>query len=339
MKHKIRKLSLVGLLVGFALFVGLVAWQGAENLAESLKTVGWQVFWLPIFYLLPLGCAALSWHFLFDRNAGPDRKTLLYGTWVGLATNWLLPVAQVGGELVRARLLATRRFAASVAMASVVTDKTLQVVTQAFYTLAGLTLLMWRWSDRRFAIGALVGVFAIAAASFAFYRAQRAGLFQLSVRVARRILSKSADGEPPNDLDRRAIEIDAAIQAIYNRRDRLFVSALWRLAFRFAVAGEVWLALHFLDRPAGFASAIILESLGQGSRSLGFVVPAGLGVQEGAFLAVGTALGLSPQDALTLSLCKRARELAIGVPGLLALQFEAGREAVAVARGDRNETE
>ncbi|HXC21160.1 MAG TPA: hypothetical protein VNV13_06730, partial [Steroidobacteraceae bacterium] len=48
-----------------------------------------------------------------------------------------------------------------------------------------------------------------------------------------------------------------------------------------------------------------------------------LGIQEGGYLLLAPLAGLPPSAALALSLAKRARELLLGLPGLLYLQFAA----------------
>ena len=61
-------------------------------------------------------------------------------------------------------------------------------------------------------------------------------------------------------------------------------------------------------------------------RSIGFVVPNSVGVQEGAYILLGGAFGLSPEMGLALSLLKRARDLTIGLPVIALWQaIEGGR--------------
>jgi hypothetical protein len=55
--------------------------------------------------------------------------TFFLASWIGLACNWLLPVAQIGGELVKARLLAKPNKDIE-PWATMVIDKTFQVLTQ-----------------------------------------------------------------------------------------------------------------------------------------------------------------------------------------------------------------
>jgi hypothetical protein len=55
-------------------------------------------------------------------------------------------------------------------------------------------------------------------------------------------------------------------------------------------------------------------------------VPNAVGVQEGAYILLGATFGLTPEMALALSLLKRARDIAIGLPTLGIWQaLEGGR--------------
>jgi uncharacterized membrane protein YbhN (UPF0104 family) len=68
-----------------------------------------------------------------------------------------------------------------------------------------------------------------------------------------------------------------------------------------------------------------IESLLFAIRNAAFMVPSGLGVQEGAYALLGPLFGLPPEAALALSLLKRARDVAIGVPVLLSWQILEGK--------------
>lgn len=315
-----RRLSIFGLLFGLTLLTCLVLWQGLGPIAQLFADAGWQILVIPAYYSVPLTCATLSWQQLFARDESPAWRVAFYAMWVGLGINWLLPVAQVGGELTRARLLLKRRFSLDRALASVVGDKTLQVFTQALYTLGGLLLFISQRSEVSLGIGAFGGVAVMGVAAFAFYRLQQAGLFGRASKLAKRFFIDN----PSLNFEASATAIDTAVRATYNRRDRLIVAILWRVAFRLVLTGESWLALQVLGHPVSLIEAMVLESLGQGARSAAFAIPGGLGAQEGGIIVVGMALGLPSEVALALSLCKRFRELAIGVPALVAWQIEEG---------------
>jgi uncharacterized membrane protein YbhN (UPF0104 family) len=69
----------------------------------------------------------------------------------------------------------------------------------------------------------------------------------------------------------------------------------------------------------------VIESLGQVVRSMGFLVPGALGVQEGGYVLVCGLFGIPPEQALALSLVRRLRDLLLGLPGLVAWRWEAAR--------------
>jgi uncharacterized membrane protein YbhN (UPF0104 family) len=54
-------------------------------------------------------------------------------------------------------------------------------------------------------------------------------------------------------------------------------------------------------------------------------VPGALGVLEGGIVVFGALFGLPADMALAISLSKRVRELALGLPGLMAWQWVEGQ--------------
>jgi len=60
-------------------------------------------------------------------------------------------------------------------------------------------------------------------------------------------------------------------------------------------------------------------------RHIGFMIPAGLGVQEGGLIIVGHAIGIDSNTALAVAMVKRMREVIWGLPFLLSWQWIEGR--------------
>jgi len=75
-----------------------------------------------------------------------------------------------------------------------------------------------------------------------------------------------------------------------------------------------------MGHPVGIAEALVIESLLHAVRGAAFMVPSALGAQEGALVLLCAAFGIPPEQAMALSLAKRAADLALGVPGLVAWQ-------------------
>jgi putative membrane protein len=313
--------AVVGLIGGLALFAGLIAWRGADTVAETFGLAGWDALWLGVYFFVPVALSAQAWRPLFAPHHRPTPLHALHATWIGFAVNWMLPVAQIGGEFARARVLTHRGFTASVSVASVVVDKTVQALTQLAYAFFGLAVLAALYTDAQVMAAAATFVATLGIALVLFYRAQKAGLFALTVRLGRALAGRF-------DWSRAtagASNVDEAVRRIYARHRSFWEACAWRLFARIVAAGEVWLAFQMLGHPIGIADAVILESLGQAVRGAAFVVPGALGVQEGGFVLIAAAVGIAPELGLALSLCKRVRELMIGLPGLIAWKLWEGR--------------
>ena len=101
---------------------------------------------------------------------------------------------------------------------------------------------------------------------------------------------------------------------------------------------ETWLTMWALGHPLSLTDAFILESLSAGVRGAAFMVPGALGAQESGMVLFGALLGLPADLALAVSLTKRVRELALGLPGLAAWQWVEGRRFLARRTDQANST-
>lgn len=139
------------------------------------------------------------------------------------------------------------------------------------------------------------------------------------------LVEKIAGGAAWISLSCGAVKLDMAIVGLYRHKKALAAASAWRLCSWLIGTGEVWLVMYFLGLPISWPDALMLESLGQGIRAAGFLVPGSLGIQEGGYLLLGAVLGIPPQTGLALSLGKRVRELALGIPGLIVWQMGTGK--------------
>src|SRR5262249_24752068 len=110
-----------------------------------------------------------------------------------------------------------------------------------------------------------------------------------------------------------------------DRHGNVFTVVLLHFAALLSGSFEVWFALRLFGHPVSAADAVIMESMCQALRTLAFVIPAGLGVQEAGLVIFGHLLGVSSELALAVSLAKRLREVLCGLPGLASWQWVEGR--------------
>ena len=84
---------------------------------------------------------------------------------------------------------------------------------------------------------------------------------------------------------------------------------------------EVLIVFAFMGSPISIAEALVIESLLHAIRGAAFAIPGALGAQEGGLVLLCAVFGIPPEQAIALSLVKRAADLAIGVPGLVGWQM------------------
>ena len=324
-----RRWGYITLIIGIALVIGLVCFQGAGDVAATVAAVSWGIVVVVLVRLVPIMLDGYVWRLLFLEGHRPPVLTALWARWIGEAVNTLVPAFQVGGAVVRSRLLVMRGVPGRIAGASVVVDLTLSTITLLFFTLVGIGLLMAHHgeSDIARAIGYCVaGGFVVVVLLCVV---QQRGFFGWIIRLVARF----ARGKAWDNAVGGAEALDEAIQDLYRHRWLLAGNAAGQLAAWVLGAAEVYAALYFMGYEVSIADALLIESLILATRTAAFFVPGALGVQEGVLVLLGGMIGLGPEVALALSLVKRVRELVIGVPGLLAWQVAEGKNLL--SRGAR----
>lgn len=315
--------------IGVLLFVGVLLSQDLPAILATLAHAGWGLPLVALFHLLPLVLDAVAIAVLFEPGSsrGPLRDSLL-ARWVGESANSLMPAGQLGGPVLMARHLAQRGLAMEEAAATITVSTTLQTFAQIAFALLGVVVLgaqTTRFSPSALRSAALVASAFLAIQVGGFYLIQRRGLFSKLMGAVRRF-SRRRDWSL---WVAQAQAIDLAVQAAYRRNGPVTASFLLSLVGWIVGTGEVFLLARFLGTAVSWRDAFVLESLGQAIRGAGFAIPGALGVQEGGYLLLAPLAGLTPDAGLALSLAKRARELLLGLPGLLYLRFAAPNTAAA----------
>jgi putative membrane protein len=307
--------AILGVLSGAA----LIAWQGFAAVGDALRMAGFPCLAaICAFQIVPVSLCALAWRALF-KNPRPDVASFIWFRWMRDAGGDILGIIPTGGEMISIRTMTKRGVEMASATASTVVDLTMEMTAQAAFTILGCILLLIERPEGNLVNWTLAGIAVIIAIVGAFALAQRFGMFRLLEKLAERLAVDQGWSYLSN------------VGGLHNRIHSIYVdrSAVARAASIHFVAwivgvGEAGIILAFMGVPMGLASLIMLESLAYAIRSAAFFVPAAAGVQEGGYILVGAALGLGPEFALALSLMKRARELTLGVTGLIAWQWFEG---------------
>jgi putative membrane protein len=309
------------LTAGVLLFAGVLISQGLAAVFATLAVAGWGLPLVALLHLVPLGLDAASIRVMFDTSkVRSSLRDAILARWVGESANSFLPAGPIGGPVVMSRYFSQRGMSMRDAAAGVTVSTTLQALAQIIFALMGVAMLgehASRGSEHAVRTPLIIAGLVLAVCLTGFYLMQRRGLFGKLMRTIERFSGK----RDWSAITSQADAIDLAVQDAYGRRGR--VAASFSLSFVGWVIGtaEVYLILQLLQFPVSWGDALLLESLGQAIRAAGFAIPGSLGIQEGGFLLLAPLAGMRPETALALSLAKRAREVLLGVPGLLYLHL------------------
>jgi putative membrane protein len=307
---------------GFALLIVLVVREGAGQVGLAIARAGWGLVALTLYHLVQTMSDSAGWLALIPKENKISLRRSFFLHWIGESINNLLPTARVGGDIVVVRVAGMWGMPLRTATAAIIVDVTIGIVTKVFYLVTACILLIAVTGRTDLTRPALVAVLTGTLAVTGFYVVQRSGVFRWSAMLAAR-LAKSPGWD---SLVQGGEALDQTIRLLYARRSGIAGCCFfWVLSWLIA-SGEVWLALRVLRLHASFTTAVILESTSLAIRGAAFLVPGAVGIQEGGYILLGSLLGIPGETALALSLLRRVRELALGIPGLVTWQLlEAGR--------------
>jgi putative membrane protein len=306
--------------IGIAVMVVLVVHLGADSVLRSLLAIGGLGFAVVcLLHVALIGVMGLAWSALLPG------VPLWVGVWGRLmrdSGSEVLPLSQVGGYVLGVRAVALAGVNATRGAASTIVDVTLEFVGQLAYTALGLAWLLHVHSDAISPLPIALGIVVASGMAVGFVIVQRRGIRyvdRIAAILGRGWADRTAAG---------ATALHDALAAIYRHRAGVWNSFLLHFVCWVASAVEIWVALRFADVPLAFGDVMVIEALMYAIRSTFFAVPNAVGVQEGAYLLLGTSFGLPAEMALAISLMKRARDLVIGLPALALWQaIEGGRLA------------
>lgn len=304
--------------LGLALVAGSIWYVGPQGLLRSVERVGAPGFLLYVGYnllvFLPLGWA---WWTVAPGSGTGSGRILLF-PWARLVRESaadVLPFSQVGGLFVGVRTVQQYGVCEPIAVASQIADLTAEMASQLVYTLFGVAMLLAILSHAtdagRLLWTAVLALVLGAGTLLAFIALQGRGL-DLVGRLASRWLK---------DTRERADAVKTTLRRIYTQPLRLTGGvALHGAAWVLSGAGS-WLALSFMDVHIALWKVLTLESLMAAVKSVAFMTPGALGLQEGAYVLVAPLFGLPPESALSVSLLRRVKDILIGIPAMAIWQY------------------
>jgi putative membrane protein len=319
---RIRLGLVVAAFAGLFAATALVIYFGLEDVGDAFLAVGFRgIAAIALLHVLPLALCGIAWAGLLPGTPIRTAPLCTWARWVREAVGSLLGILPVAGEIVGLRILTLHGVRGIAAGASLVVDVTAESLAQVVYTLLGLSLLLlrqpdgeiWRWVA--IALGACLPPLAVLLVA-----RNRRALRLLESIPERLAASLKLPWRENGDT------LPDTVHRIFEKRRGFALGVLFHLFAWIGATVQVWLALRLMGHPVTLWEALAYESLVQAIKGAIFIVPWSAGVQEGSYVLIAAAFGIGPDVALALSLVKRARDIVLGVPALIAWQiFEGGR--------------
>jgi putative membrane protein len=323
-KLRLAVISVVG--AGLASY--LLKSTGLQPILTAATAVGWRGF--AVLYLYQLGLfflLGIAWYVLIPRARRLRLSIFIWARMVRDATSDLLPFSHLGGIVLASRAATAQGMPQPLAFGSMAIDITAEMMAQIAFTAAGVVILAastphtsMAFSVKSSAVLALLSLASVCAAFAAFQRYGRA----LSSKLILRLFPNAG---PVTE------SVVHYFQEIYRRPAKIVLSILFHCAGWVASALSTCIALYFMGIHARVWQVLAIESLVCAVRSVAFWVPNGLGVQEAAYAAIAPLFGIGAEIGLAISILKRARDIAVGVPILIVWQCSEGRRFLQVNGG------
>jgi len=319
--HRLRHLrSVLSWGAGAVVLAWVLAQPDYPELLALLRRAGPALLW--VLWLEPLRWAsqAAAWQLLFFPGQRLPFRTVLWASAVASAVNDLLPALSVGGNLLKARHVIHRGIPRSQATAVGIVDISLHGVSALGWSLIGLTALGLLSDDAELFRTSLTGSLFLVLAIGLFVGAQ----WFASARMARLLQQRFG----ARGWDRLAEGTDRTrhyLVTLWRRRTTCLVSVLSRMAGRALMVPEILFVGWLMGTGIAIWQAMAITGLVILVKTVSFMIPARIGVQEGAFLATGALLGLETELMFAIALTVRLREVLPQIPVLAVWWFSESR--------------
>jgi len=283
--------------IGLGLLVWVVSQYPFDDIEKAISGMWPAVMLTPLIALCWACTATTALYTLLDR--GVPWWKILWIRLVGDSYNALLPMAGFGGEPFKLRQL-SYYLSPTVLMSTFIRDRILDNVVGFLWSALGCTVGLFAFAlDGKLQAG-LVGYAIVCGAIGVF------GTALVLTRVPGKLggwLAKLLGDVSPEKIDPLPV-------------GRVLVILFWYTCSRALGLLEKVTLLWIIGAPHDLASAFFVDGFLSAAGYIGFMIPQGLGVFEGATIYVIGIVGAPGPAALAFAFARRGRMLVVGLFGI-----------------------
>jgi glycosyltransferase 2 family protein len=312
-----KKLSITFAVLGVMMATIVVGWYGFGPIGAALLTVGGTGFALfCAWQLVTMALLGICWRTVAPLGGLRGIGAFVWGRIVRDSAGTCLPFSLVGGFAFGVRAATMQGISASVATLSLVVDLTAEFLAEILFAVLGLLVLLQQSTDASLTRPIVIGIAVALVVSALILRVQKSAV-PYFVRFGRKILGDWFAGRE-NEMAPNS-ELDLAV--LYGNVGRTTACTVGHLAGWLCKGIGNWIAFRLMGADIDLATALAIEALLHALLIPAFIVPGYAGVQEVGYAGIGALFGIPPEISLGVSLLRRARDIAIGVPVLLIWQL------------------
>ena len=320
MRHLVKWLILAASLVWAAAVLIQADLPGAWH-DVVLTTSPLQRGLLAILFLIPAGLACWVETHGWIATFGARRPEISFSRLfcirlAGEAVNQATPFMSLGGEPVKAMLVAAETEAMKESAASVAAARFVMTLAQVLLVSLGLVV---GYGPLHTSPGALVGFGLFPLLLGAFMLLLLAAYLVVPASARKRLLD-----HPRLERFQEGMRLVGGVLNFWRAHPRQFAWALACFVLGWAAMGlEFWVVARIVGVPLTLLQAVALEGLMNSVTMATFFIPGNLGSQEAGLLFLGRLFVLGPVGPLMVVL-RRAREVLLILLGLLCLAVLGG---------------
>ena len=325
LRHRVllkRFQNVLGPVIGLGMTAILLARLHANQVWMAFLEIGWGMLALLLLHQITVATDSVGWQALLDKlGAGIRYRDTLWIASIRNAVQTTIPVS-ASGLIAGMRLLKLHGVGTSSGLASLIVEGTVATATELLFIVVSLgCFLSFTFHPGGAAdllpLWIIVSLLTITLVVMLW--AQISGrVFEVMSQGMKRVLTQPRY----EHWSRGPLNLKAGLRDLYTPSPALLSAFFWQAVSLVCGASGIWYILILLHRPVSFIFALLLQGLGRATRSYGFLVPSGWGLQEGVFVLLAPLSGLTPSLGLALSLITRLRDLLFALPFLVSWHWQ-----------------
>ncbi len=300
----------------FAIYWIYKVFAGPESLEYIIKHKD-KFFILIIAHIPTIYFDALSWQLLMKKNYLGIFWCFII-SWISQTAGKAMPTGNITGEFVRVYLSVKKGMKLSEASSTVIGDLVLAAFSLLLISIISLLFILFSYNDFLLLaednIYLLFSIFVLIIFSILFCLMIRMRFVRFFLRNSYKYTSFKLSKK----LIHSFIRFDYELNLLSYRLRIVFFALFIRMLGWIGGAFEIYIFFSIIGIEVSLMDVLIIESFTAILRAIVFFVPAGLGIQEFAFVIAGGFVGLSSQAAFSAAIGRRLREVLVGIPALIS---------------------